>query len=93
MDYYPTFQPDSIRELVSDQTTVITISAKNGMNIPHLKEQLYASAISGEFLIWEKLQGRWMWRICWGIFFRSSVSESDPCKLKHPVVKFISVKN
>lgn len=48
MDYYPTFQPDSIRELVSDQTTVITISAKNGMNIPHLKEQLYASAISGE---------------------------------------------
>ena len=48
MDYYPTFEPKAIRSLVSDETVVITMSAKNGMNVPYLKEELYASAISGD---------------------------------------------
>ena len=48
MDFYPNFQHQEIEALLSKDTKVITASAKNGMNIPFLKEQLYTTAISGE---------------------------------------------
>ena len=48
MDRYPQFDPKTIKQSNNQTVNVLTASAKNGMNIPYLKEELYKTAISGE---------------------------------------------
>ena len=48
MDRYPQFDPTSIQQSNNQPINILTASAKNGMNIPFLKEQLYTTAVSGD---------------------------------------------
>ena len=47
MDRYPQFDPTTIQQS-NNSINILTASAKNGMNIPFLKEQLYTTAVSGD---------------------------------------------
>ena len=47
MDRYPQFDPTTIHQS-NNSINILTASAKNGMNIPFLKEQLYTTAVSGD---------------------------------------------